>query len=59
MVRNAVTTAIRMGAVCGAPTCVTKAASSTTENGAETTPPGTAANRHVNASPSGTLGKIW
>ena len=53
------TTAIRMGAVCGAPTCVTKAASSTTENGAETTPPGTAANRHVNASPSGTLGKIW
>ena len=34
MARNAVTTAIRMGAVCSAPTWVMNAASSTIENGA-------------------------
>ena len=50
------TTAIRMGAVWSAPTCVRNAASSTIENGAATSDPGTAASRHVNASPSGTLG---
>ena len=40
MVRNAVTTAIRIGAVCKAPTWVRNAASSTIENGAAASDPG-------------------
>ena len=59
MVRNAVTTAIRMGAVCSAPTWVRNAAISTIENGAGASDPGTAASRQVNASPSGTPGMTW
>ena len=54
MVRNAVTTAIRIGAVCNAPTWVRNAASSTIENGAAATDTGTAASRQVNARPNGT-----
>ena len=53
------TTAIRTGAVWSAPTWVTNAASSTIVNGAATSAPGTAANRQVNASPSGTPGSTW
>ena len=49
------TTAIRMGAVSSAPTWDMNAASSTIENGAITSDPGTAASMHVNASPIGTL----
>ena len=56
MVRNAVTTAIRIGAVCNAPTWVRNAASSTIENGAAASDPGTAASRQVNARPNGTAG---
>src|SRR4051812_49965954 len=56
MVRNAVTTAIRIGAVCNAPTWVRNAASSTIENGAAASDPGTAASRQVNARPNGTPG---
>jgi hypothetical protein len=59
MVRKEVTTAIRMGAVCSAPTWVRNAAISTMENGAGMSAPGTAASRQVNASPSGTLGTTW
>src|SRR5271166_5353743 len=50
---------MRMGAVCRAPTWVTNAASSTIENGAATTAPGTAESRQVNASPSGKPGMTW
>ena len=52
-------TAIRIGAVWSAPTWVRKATSSTIENDAGTTDPGTAASRQENASPSGTLGNTW
>ena len=44
--------AIRMAAVCTAPTWVKNAAGSTIENGAATSAPGTAASRHLNASPA-------
>jgi hypothetical protein len=59
MVRSAVMTAIRIGAVWSAPTWVRNAAISTIENGAGATEPGTAASRQENASPSGTPGKTW
>ena len=49
-------TAIRTGAVCSAPTWVMNAASSTMENGAATSDPGTAASMQVNARPTGTAG---
>ena len=58
MVRNAVSTAIRMGAVCSAPTAVRNAASSTMENGAAIRDPGTAASMQVKVSPSGRPGNI-
>src|SRR4029453_3014921 len=59
MVRNAVMTAIRIGAVWSAPTWVRNAASSTIENDAGATAPGTAASRQVKASPRGMPGKTW
>jgi hypothetical protein len=51
MVRKAVTTAIRMSAVCSAPTWVKNAAVSTMENGAGASAPGTAASRRRNLDP--------
>src|SRR3954447_16322207 len=59
MVRKAVTTAIRMEAVCSAPTWVRNAAISTIENGAGASAPGTAASKQLNARPSGTPGMTW
>ena len=56
---EAVTTAIRIGAVWSAPTWVRNAAISTIENDAGATDPGTAASRQENASPNGTLGNTW
>src|SRR3974390_1012808 len=56
IVRYAVKTEMRIGAVWSPPTWETNAASSTTVKGAATNAPGTAANTHVNAKPSGTLG---
>ena len=50
------TTAIRMGAVCSAPTWVTNAASNTIEKGAATSDPGTAASKQVKVSPKGHAG---
>ena len=56
IVRKAVMTAIRIGAVCSAPTCVKNAAISTIENGAGATTPGTASEQEGERQPSGTLG---
>ncbi len=56
VLRNAVTSAIRMGKVSNGPTRVSNAPSSTTANGAAANDPRTAVSRQLKASPSGTPG---
>ena len=59
MVGKAVMTAMRMGAVCRAPTWVKNAAIKTMANGAAASAPTVAASRQANDSPSGTPGMTW